>query len=52
LRSTKTLLMPTPNLYAKDGRDPFPDVPAELRNNKVELLYLTDRAPTKGVIKT
>src|SRR3954467_9402436 len=42
-----TQLMPTPNLYAKDGRDPFPDVPAELKNNKVEVLYLTDRVPEK-----
>jgi len=43
----KPQLMPTPNLYAKDGRDPFPDVPAELRNNKVDVLYLTDRKPLK-----
>jgi len=39
--------MPTPNLYAHGGRDPFPDVPAELKNNKVEVLYLTDRVPAK-----
>ena len=43
----KPQLMPTPNLYAKAGRDPFPDVPAELRTNKVDVLYLTDRKPLK-----
>ena len=41
-------LMPTPNLYAKNGVDPFPDVPPALQNNKVEVLYVTDRAPEKG----
>ena len=40
-------LMPTPNLYAQGLRDPFTDVPPHLRNNKVEVLYLTDRAETK-----
>src|SRR5688500_14781805 len=43
----KPQLMPTPNLYAKAGRDPFPDVPAELQTNKVDVLYLTDRKPLK-----
>jgi esterase/lipase superfamily enzyme len=40
--------MPTPNLYATGGLDPFPDLPPALQNNKVEVLYLTDRAPTEG----
>lgn len=37
-------LMPTPNLYTR-GTDPFPDVPPALQNNRVEVLYLTDRKP-------
>ncbi|MGB7159537.1 MAG: alpha/beta hydrolase [Tepidisphaeraceae bacterium] len=41
-------LMPTPNLYAKSGVDPFPDVPPALQNNRVEVMYVTDRAPEKG----
>jgi len=41
-------LMPTPNVYATGERDPFPDVPPELRNNRAEVLYLTDRAPEPG----
>lgn len=43
--SSQPQLMPTPNVYAHGDRDPFPDVPAELQNNKVEVLYLTDRKP-------
>jgi esterase/lipase superfamily enzyme len=38
-------LMPTPNLYAGGQVDPFPDVPAAFQNNKVDVLYFTDRAP-------
>src|SRR4051812_9710965 len=40
-----TELMPTPNVYASGARDPFPDVPPDLRNNRVDVLYLTDRQP-------
>jgi esterase/lipase superfamily enzyme len=40
--------MPTPNLYANGGVDPFSDLPPALQNNKVEVLYLTDRAPKEG----
>ncbi len=40
-------LMPTPNLYVDGTVNPFPDVPAELQSNRVELLYLTDRVPEK-----
>lgn len=36
--------MPTPNVYAQGLRDPLDDVPPELRSNRVEVLYLTDRA--------
>jgi esterase/lipase superfamily enzyme len=42
-----TQLMATPNLYAHGGVPPFADVPPELRNNRVEVLYLTDRAPAE-----
>ena len=38
-------LMPTPNLYLDGTVNPFPDVPAELQSNLVEVLYLTDRLP-------
>jgi esterase/lipase superfamily enzyme len=43
----RRILMPTPNLYLGqgDGEDPFADVPPKLRNNKVDVLYVTDRAP-------
>src|SRR5947207_14636595 len=41
-------LMPTPNVYASGERDPFPDVPPRFQNNKVDVLYLTDRAIDKG----
>jgi esterase/lipase superfamily enzyme len=40
--------MATPNLYARGGVDPFPNVPPALQSNKVEVLYVTDRAPEKG----
>lgn len=40
-------LMPTPNLYIDGTVDPFPDVPVELQNNRVELLYITDRLPVE-----
>lgn len=38
-------LMPTPNLYAKSKEDPFANVAPSLRNNRVEMLYATDRLP-------
>lgn len=41
-------LMPTPNLYVGRGNAPFADVPPELRSNRVEVLYVTDRAPEQG----
>jgi esterase/lipase superfamily enzyme len=40
-------LMPTPNLYAKAKEDPFQNVPQSLQNNRVEVLYATDRAPIR-----
>ncbi|HEY7118453.1 MAG TPA: alpha/beta hydrolase [Tepidisphaeraceae bacterium] len=43
--SSTPTLMPTPNLYAWSADDPFADVPPELQNNHVDVLYLTDRAP-------
>src|SRR5271170_768807 len=38
-------LMSTPNLYADSKSDPFANVPPDLRSNKVDVLYLTDRKP-------
>ena len=39
------VLMPTPNVYAQQHLDPFDDVPADHRTNRVEVMYLTDRKP-------
>jgi esterase/lipase superfamily enzyme len=44
-------LMPTPNLYAYSDDDAFDRVPAVYRNNQVDVLYVTDRAP-EGEDKT
>ena len=41
---SKPTLMPTPNLYTWPNFNPFADVPPELQNNHVDVLYLTDRA--------
>jgi esterase/lipase superfamily enzyme len=41
-------LMPTPNLFARGDVDPFLEVPAELQSNKVDVLYVTDRAMEQG----
>ena len=41
--SSEVQLMATPNMYLNHRRDPFPNVPPELQNNRVEVLYLTDR---------
>ena len=39
-------LMPTPNLYiGADAPELFNDLPTELQNNWVDLLYVTDREP-------
>jgi esterase/lipase superfamily enzyme len=46
--AAKTFLMPTPNLYTGGDFNPFEDVAAELRNNRVDVLYMTDRAPETG----
>jgi hypothetical protein len=40
----KPQLMPTPNLYKGDRLAPFAQVPPERLSNRVEVLYLTDRA--------
>jgi hypothetical protein len=37
--------MPTPNLYARSGGYPESQVPADARTSRVDLLYVTDRAP-------
>src|SRR3954447_19076058 len=38
-------LMTTPNIYARGYAEPFENVPPELQNNKVDVLYMTDRKP-------
>jgi esterase/lipase superfamily enzyme len=43
--SSTPKLMPTPNIYLGDGGYPKSNVPEGLRTNKVDLLYVTDRAP-------
>jgi len=42
-----TILMPTPNVYARATSNPFEDVPPALQNNHVDVMYLTDRV-TEG----
>lgn len=40
-------LMPTPNLYTDANAPLFGDLPTEYENTKVELVYITDRAPER-----
>src|SRR3954465_8153802 len=42
--SSTPKLMPTPNLYTQGAVNPFAEVPPALQSNKVDVLYLTDRA--------
>jgi esterase/lipase superfamily enzyme len=37
-------LMDTPKIYTREGAAPFAQVPPDLQNNKVQVIYLTDRA--------
>jgi esterase/lipase superfamily enzyme len=39
------MLMPRPNLYANAAAAPFEQVPPALRDNRVDVLYVTDRQP-------
>lgn len=41
-------LMPTPNIYLDPRWDPFKEVRPELQTDRVEVLYVTDRAPTRS----
>ncbi len=43
--SSAPKLMPTPNIYADGGSYPESNVPPGLKSNKVDLLFVTDRAP-------
>ena len=43
--SSTPKLMPTPNIYRESGGYPESMIPENLRSNKVELLFVTDRAP-------
>ncbi len=40
-------LMETPTLFTDSKTNPFRDVPADFRTNKVEVLYVTDRKPVE-----
>ncbi len=44
--SSRTYLMPTPNIYTQADWNPFADVPPSLQSDEVSVLYMTDRAPT------
>jgi len=41
-------LVPTPNLYLDSEVNPYADVPDEFRNNRVDVLYVTDRRRVDG----
>lgn len=43
--SSKTYLMPTPNVYTLPNWNPFADVPPPLQGDQVSVLYITDRVP-------
>jgi esterase/lipase superfamily enzyme len=43
--SSTPKLMPTPNIYTNEGGYPESNVPTDLKSNKIDLLYVTDRAP-------
>jgi esterase/lipase superfamily enzyme len=46
-------MMPTPTVYVGQGAKPlFVDVPADRKKPSVDLLYITDRAPTPGADKS
>ena len=40
-------LMPTPNLYASGREEPFTKISPELKTNRVDLIYVTDRKKEK-----
>lgn len=42
---SSTVLMPTPTIYTRGDVKLFEDVPPEFQNNRVEVLYVTDRVP-------
>jgi len=43
--SSAPKLMPTPNIYLEGSGYPESGVPDSLKSNKIDLLYVTDRAP-------
>ncbi len=43
--SSTPKLMPTPNIYTDGSGYPESSVPTDLKSNKIDLLYVTDRAP-------
>ena len=45
-------LMPTPNLYIGQSRNPFAHVPHDLQSNEVNVFFVTDRKPAETKTKT
>lgn len=45
--SSQRVLMPTPNIYANSGTDPYLTIHDDLKTTEVPLLYVTDRVPEK-----
>lgn len=43
--SSKTYLMPTPNIYTRPDLNPFDAVPSDLQGDEISVLYITDRVP-------
>jgi hypothetical protein len=43
--SSTQKLMPTPNIYSNGGGYPESSVAQELKSNKVDVLFVTDRKP-------
>lgn len=39
------MMMPTPKIYLDENLDPYSSVSPALKNNEVQLFYVTDRAP-------
>jgi esterase/lipase superfamily enzyme len=44
----KTKLMPTPTIYTTGEYTLFEQLPAELQSSKIDLMYITDRAPKQN----
>jgi len=45
--SSQRVMMPTPNVYADSGTDPYAGLHEDLKSTEVPLFYITDRVPEK-----